>query len=79
MNLAKYANEGVLYPPLLDGQHYGGTHWTPLPILLNAGAARLTGEYLTSGKLVGIALSVEQVIFAIPLAVWLTAPKESRR
>jgi hypothetical protein len=37
MNLAKYANERVLYPRLFDGQHYGGTRWMPLPILLNAG------------------------------------------
>ncbi len=54
MALAKYANEGVLYPPVYDGQHYGGTRWMPIPILVNAAAARITGEYLTSGKVVGI-------------------------
>jgi hypothetical protein len=54
MALARYANEGVLYPPLYDGQRYGGTRWMPLPIIVNASASKLTGEYLTSGKLVGL-------------------------
>jgi hypothetical protein len=57
MNLAKYANEGIVYPPLFDGEQYGGTRWMPLPILLNAAAARITGEYLVSGKLVGLVLT----------------------
>lgn len=54
MTLARYADEGVLYPPLYDGERYGGTRWMPLPIVVNAGAAKLTGEYLVSGKLVGM-------------------------
>ena len=57
MGLARYANDGIVYPPLFDGVHYGGTRWMPLPILLNAAAARVTGEYLVSGKLVGLALT----------------------
>lgn len=57
MALARYANEGMLYPPLFDGEHYGGTRWMPLPILLNATTARITGEYLMSGKLVGLVLT----------------------
>jgi hypothetical protein len=57
MGLAQQANEGVLYPPLFDGEHYGGTRWMPLPILLNASAARITGEYLASGKAVGLVLT----------------------
>jgi hypothetical protein len=57
MGLAKYVNEGVLYPPLFDGEHYGGTRWMPLPILENAVASRITGEYLTSGKLVGLVMT----------------------
>jgi hypothetical protein len=58
MTLARDANEGILYPPLYDGEHYGGTRWMPVPILLNAGAAKLTGEYLTSGKIVGLVSTV---------------------
>jgi hypothetical protein len=51
MALAWHANHGTLYPPLFDGQTYGGTRYMPLPIVLDAAAARLTGDYLTGGKL----------------------------
>jgi hypothetical protein len=56
MALARYANEGALYPPLFDGLRYGGTRHMPLPIVVNATAGRVTGEYLTSGKTVAIVL-----------------------
>jgi hypothetical protein len=52
MALARYVNEGVLYPPLYDGTLFGGTRFMPLQFVLHAGVARLTGEYLVSGKLV---------------------------
>jgi hypothetical protein len=51
--LAQYVNQGTLYPELEDGQFYGGTRFMPLPVLLHAAAAELTGEYLVSGKLLG--------------------------
>jgi hypothetical protein len=51
MALAWDANHGTLYPPLYDGRTYGGTRYMPLPIVLDAAAARLTGDYLISGKL----------------------------
>jgi hypothetical protein len=51
MALARYANEGILFPPLYDGVHFGGTRFMPLPVLFHAGAARVTGEYLLSGKI----------------------------
>ena len=51
--LAQYVNDGTLYPELDGGQFYGGTRFMPLPILLHAAAAELTGEYLVSGKLLG--------------------------
>jgi hypothetical protein len=50
--LARYANNGDLFPPLYDGHSYGGTRFMPLPILLHALAARMSREYLISGKLV---------------------------
>jgi hypothetical protein len=53
--LAQYVNDGTLYPELDDGRFYGGTRFMPLPILLHAAAAKLTGEYLGSGKLLGYA------------------------
>jgi len=51
MALARFFNAGVFYPPLYDGLHYGGTRIMPLSILLHALAAKLTGEYLVSGRL----------------------------
>ena len=53
--LAMYVvDEGVLYPPLYDDetQRYGGTRFGPLSICLNAFAARVTGEFVRSGKFV---------------------------
>jgi hypothetical protein len=49
--LARSAAGGVLYPPLYDGHFYGATRFMPVPIVLHAGLARLTGDYLVSGKL----------------------------
>lgn len=60
--LAKYANAGDLFPPLYDGHSYGGTRFMPLPILVHALAARMSGEYLISGKLVSY-LSMAGVLF----------------
>jgi hypothetical protein len=83
MALAQYADEGVLYPPLYDGERYGGTRWMPLPIVINAGAAKLTGEYLVSGKVVGIVSTAVLLVLVflvlrrscvrLPIAAALTA------
>lgn len=51
MALADYSRRGVLFPPLFDGQYFGGTRYMPVGTLLHAGVAALTGEYLMSGKL----------------------------
>jgi hypothetical protein len=56
--LARYVNEGVLYPPLFDGNAFGGTRNMPLQFVVHAGVARLTGEYLVSGKLLNYAGAV---------------------
>jgi hypothetical protein len=55
--LAARLNAGVLYPPLYDGAHYGGTRYMPLFFSLHAGLAHFTGEYIFSGKLIALALS----------------------
>jgi hypothetical protein len=55
MALARSAETGVLYPPLYDGHRYGGTRFMPIPILLHAAVAKLTNEYVTSGKVVAYA------------------------
>jgi hypothetical protein len=53
MALAQYFDDGTLYPELYDGEFYGGTRFMPLPIVLHGLAARITGEYLISGKVLG--------------------------
>jgi hypothetical protein len=55
--LALRLNQGDFYPPVFDGAHYGGTRYMPLTFALHAGLARLTGEYLVSGKLLTTALT----------------------
>ena len=55
--LAQRLNDGVFYPALFDGEHYGGTRYMPLPFVLHAGLARATGEYLVSGKTLTYLLS----------------------
>jgi hypothetical protein len=52
--LARYASEGVLYPPLAEHGHFGGTRFMPLPIMLHAAASKVTGEFVISGKLLSI-------------------------
>jgi hypothetical protein len=83
MALARYLNDGTLYPPLYDGTAYGGTRFMPLPIFLHAALARITGEYLVSGKILayGTMLALLGVTYLLlrrlrcpfPIAVGLLA------
>ncbi len=52
VGLARYVNDGVLYPPLYDGHSFGGTRYMPLQFLAYAGGAEETGDYLVGAKLV---------------------------
>ena len=61
--LARYAADGTLYPPLYDGERFGGTRYMPAQIGLHAGLARLTGDELLAGKL--LALVVAAALFAL--------------
>lgn len=65
--LARYADHGVLYPPLVADDTFGGTRFMPLPVLLHVTASRLTGEYLVAGKVLAVAtmLAVGVVMFAV--------------
>jgi hypothetical protein len=54
IGLAYYLNHGLLYPEVYDGEAYGGTRYMPLFFTLQAGLARLTGEYLVAGKLLAL-------------------------
>jgi hypothetical protein len=65
--LARYADHGVLYPPLIGEDTIGGTRFMPLPVMLNVALGRLTDDYLTSGKLLAAAtmLAVGAVMFMV--------------
>ena len=68
---AEAARGGVLYPPLFDGEHYAGTRYMPLPILLNAGAAAAAGDPLIGGKMIAA------ILMAMLLAITIIALKHS--
>jgi hypothetical protein len=81
--LARYADQGVLYPPLVGNESFGGTRFMPLPVLLHVVMSRVTHEYLVSGKLLAAAtiFAVGVVMFTVlrrsncpvPIAVGLIA------
>ena len=80
--LARYVEEGTLYPPLYDGEAFGGTRFMPVPILVQSGAALLSGEYLVSAKVLSavLALALAVVTFLLlrrrcplPLALALSS------
>jgi hypothetical protein len=54
---AEAARAGQLYPPLFDGEHYAGTRYMPLPILLNALAAGIVGDPWVGGKVLAALLT----------------------
>jgi hypothetical protein len=69
MALAEYFNSGVLYPPLFQDGTYGGTRFMPLPFILHGGLARITGEYLVSGKLISYAVMILLLVVMMVLMV----------
>lgn len=75
MALAAYANDGTLYPPLHADGVFGGTRYMPLGIVLNAGAARVSGEYVVSGKLVALVTVVALLAIVYALARRLTCER----
>jgi hypothetical protein len=74
MALAQYFDHGTLYPPLYDGRFYGGTRFMPIPIVLHGSLARLTGEYLVSGKLLGYAVTLALLATMVVLLRKLRCP-----
>lgn len=65
MGLAMYANNGVLYPPLFNGESFGGTRHMPLQFVLHAGFAQIFGDYLQAGKALSLAVTA-----GLALALW---------
>ena len=53
---AEAARGGALYPPLFDGEHYSGTRYMPLAILLNAFGSATTGDAIIGGKMIAATL-----------------------
>lgn len=62
---AEAARNGVLYPPLFDGERYAGTRYMPLPILLNALAANAVGDPLIGGKLLAAVLMATLLVLVL--------------
>jgi hypothetical protein len=58
MALADDVRAGTLYRPLFEDGAFGGTWYTPLYFLLQAGAAELSDEYIVSGKLLAYATAL---------------------
>ena len=77
--LARLAGEGTLYPPLYDGESFGGTRYMPIPILLQGGLGRVFGDYLVAGKTIAYAATLALLVLVVvvlrrercPLAVAL--------
>jgi hypothetical protein len=67
LGLAAHLNAGRFYPALYDGEYYGGTRYMPLYFVLHAGLARLTGEYVVSGKLLTLLLALLLVLGLVAL------------
>jgi Glycosyltransferase family 87 len=62
---AEDARAGQWYPPLFDGEHYAGTRYMPLPILLNALAAGIVGDPWVGGKLLAALLTAILLVLII--------------
>jgi len=74
MALAWNVNHGQLYPPLYDGSSYGGTRYMPLPIVIDAAAARLTDDYLVSGKLLSYAYAAGLLVLVVVILRTMRCP-----
>jgi len=59
------ARAGRLYSPLYDGEHYAGTRYMPMPILVNALAAAIVGDPLIAGKLAAAILMAMVLVVVV--------------
>ena len=73
--LTWYTTKGFLYPPLYEDGFYGGTRFAPLSILVNAGAAMLTGELFVSSKIVAIIMATAMVVAVYAVIRRIGAPR----
>lgn len=63
--LAGYAAEGALYPPIYDGEAFGGTRYMPIPIVLHGGLGQLIGDQLVAGKLIAYGLMAALAVLVV--------------
>lgn len=63
--LARLAGEGTLYPPIYDGESFGGTRYMPIPILLQGGLGRLFGDYLVAGKTIAYTATLALLVLVV--------------
>ncbi len=71
---AEAARANQLYPPLFDGEHYAGTRYMPLSILLNALASSATGDPLIGGKLLAAILMAALLVLVVGLLRYFSCP-----
>ena len=71
--LADRARDGVLYPPLFDGQSYSGTRTMPIPVLLYAAALSFGGDILASAKVVDLIASAALLVILVGVLIRLGA------
>ena len=74
MAAAEAARAGTLYPPLYDGQHYAGTRYMPVPILLNALASAAAGDPLVGGRLLAGGLMAALLVLATTVLRHVSCP-----
>jgi hypothetical protein len=72
--VAEEAREGRLYPPAFDGEHYAGTRYMPLPILLNAFATKVIGDPLAGGKVLAAVLMASLLALVFFTLRWSFCP-----
>ena len=65
LGLAQRLGEGTLYPPLYDGESFGGTRYMPLPIVLHGGLGFLVDDYLVAGKLIAYTLMAALLVVVV--------------
>lgn len=73
--LTRYAEQGILYPPLFDGERFGGTRWMPLSLVYNLGFAQLGTDLMTTGKLAALTAWAAVMWSTYALLVRLEVPR----
>jgi hypothetical protein len=71
---AEAARTGSLYPAIFDGEHYAGTRYMPVPILLNAAASAVAGDPVAGGKALAAALMAILLVLAVVVLRGMSCP-----